>query len=173
MRSEERRAAILRDLRASAAPVSAAALAALYGVSRQIVVGDVALLRAAGEHILATPRGYMMQQPAAGLVRQVACRHRDEEMAAELYAVTDAGCAVLDVVVEHPLYGQLTGALQLHCRADVDAFLRRCASADARPLSELTGGTHLHTLSCPDDAAFERARRALRALGFLLEGAGD
>jgi len=168
MRSEERRAFILDTLRRSKEPVSAAALAALCGVSRQIIVGDVALLRSAGEDVAATPRGYVMQSVPAGIVRRVACRHTDAEMESELNAIVDQGCEVLDVVVEHPVYGQLTGALRLKSRYDVGQFLRRCAEADAKPLSELTEGIHLHTLACPDAAAFERARRALEALGFLL-----
>lgn len=169
MRSEERRAAILNTLRQAGAPVSASALAAEYGVSRQIVVGDVALLRAAGEDIAATPRGYVIQTAPAGLIRKIACRHEDADMAAELSAIVDQGCTVLDVIVEHPVYGQLTGALQLRSRYDVGEFLRRCESSDARPLSELTDGLHLHTLSCPDEAAYERVCKALHDLGFLLE----
>ncbi|WP_308856508.1 3H domain-containing protein, partial [uncultured Oscillibacter sp.] len=79
-------------------------------------------------------------------------------------------CTVLDVIVEHPVYGQLTGSLQLSSRHDVRQFLDRCARSDARPLSDLTGGIHLHTLSCPDEAAAERVRSVLRELGVLLEG---
>ncbi|MCR5825160.1 MAG: transcription repressor NadR [Oscillospiraceae bacterium] len=169
MRAEERRAAILETLRRANEPVSAGALAAACRVSRQIIVGDVALLRAAGEDIAATPRGYVMQTAPAGIVRRVACRHTNAEMGDELNAIVDQGCEVLDVVVEHPLYGQLTGALRLKSRYDVGEFLRRCARAEAKPLSELTEGIHLHTLSCPSEAAFFRARAALEALGFLLD----
>ena len=169
MRSEERRAAILRQLKQADVPLSASALAAAHGVSRQIVVGDIALLRAAGEDIAATPRGYVIQTATAGLIRQIACRHEDAEMGAELNAIVDQGCTVLDVIVEHPVYGQLIGALQLKSRYDVGEFLRRCESSDARPLSELTDGLHLHTLSCPDEAAYQRVCAVLHDLGFLLE----
>ena len=168
MRAEERRAAVLEALRTTDEPVSAGTLAARYHVSRQIIVGDVALLRAAGEDIAATPRGYVLAPPTGGVVRRIACRHSDAEMEAELNAVVDQGCTVLDVIVEHPLYGELTGALRLRSRYDVSAFIRRCREADARPLSDLTEGIHLHTLSCPDETAFERVRTALRELGFLL-----
>ena len=89
---------------------------------------------------------------------------------AELNAVVDYGCTVLDVIVEHPIYGQLTGPLQLSSRYDVAQFIARCAQSDARPLSDLTGGIHLHTLSCPSEAAFSRVQSALRKLGVLLEG---
>ena len=89
-------------------------------------------------------------------------------MEAELCAVVDQGCSVVDVIVEHPVYGQLTGPLQLSSRYDVGQFLSR--STGARPLSDLTGGIHLHTLSCPDEDAFCRVREALGTLGILWEG---
>lgn len=170
MQAEARRQAILEHLRQSSRPVSAGFLAERFSVSRQAVVGDVALLRAAGADISATPRGYVILKTDRGLIRQVACRHDAAGMEAELNAVVDQGCSVLDVIVEHPVYGQLTGPLQLSSRYDVSLFLARCAQSDARPLSDLTGGVHLHTLSCPGEDAFRRAREALAALGVLWEG---
>lgn len=170
MRSEERRQAILEYLRQSSRPVSAGFLAERFSVSRQAVVGDVALLRAAGADISATPRGYVILKAGRGLTRRVACRHDAAGMEAELNALVDQGCSVLDVIVEHPVYGQLTGSLQLSSRYDVSQFIARYAQSDARPLSDLTGGIHLHTLSCPDEAAFRRAREALGGLGVLWEG---
>lgn len=170
MRAEERRQAILEHLRQSSRPVSAGYLAERFSVSRQAVVGDVALLRASGADISATPRGYVISQAAQGLIRQVACRHDAAGMEAELNAMVDQGCSVLDVIVDHPIYGQLTGPLQLSSRYDVGQFIARCAGAGARPLSDLTGGIHLHTLSCPDESAFLRVRGALGDLGVLLEG---
>lgn len=169
MRSGERRQAILEYLRQSSRPVSAGYFAERFSVSRQVVVGDVALLRAAGEDISATPRGYVILKADRGLIRQVACLHDAAGMEAELCAMVDQGCAVLDVIVDHPVYGQLTGPLQLSSRYDVSQFLLRCGGEEARPLSDLTGGIHLHTLSCPDEAAFRRVRAALRELNVLLE----
>ena len=168
MHAEKRRETILELLRQSAQPVSASALAGKLSVSRQIIVGDIALLRAGGADILATPRGYCLQNaPAAGLVRRVAVRHSETDMEAELNAMVDNGCTVVDVIVEHPLYGQLTGPLQLSSRYDISQFIAR--SRSAQPLSTLTGGIHLHTLLCPDEAAFQRVLAALRQAGFLLE----
>ena len=164
-----RRAKIRETLERSDHPVSAAALAERLGVSRQIIVGDVALLRAGGAEIAATPRGYMLRRGAEGLVRTVACRHSAGEMAAELNAVVDRGCAVLDVIVEHPVYGQLTGSLQLRSRYDVEQFIHRCPEAGAAPLSLLTEGIHLHTLSCPDEGRYQAVLEALGRLGILLE----
>ena len=167
MQAEERRRKIVELLSQTNQAVSAARLAAEFDVSRQVIVGDVALLRAAGEEISATPRGYVMARTAVGLVRQVPCCHDGPGMEAELNAIVDQGCSVLDVIVDHPVYGQLTGPLGRASRYDVQQFLDRCA--DARPLSDLTGGIHLHTLSCPSEDAFQRVRASLRSLGVLLE----
>ena len=166
MTAEERRAGILSRLKASAAPVSANALAAEFGVSRQIVVGDVALLRAAGAEILATPRGYAAMREAGFLRRTVACVHSAAETERELCIMVDNGCTVHDVIVEHPVYGQLAGALDLRSRYDVAQFLAR--SDGAAPLSSLTDGLHLHTLLCPDEDAFLRVKKELAAAGILL-----
>ena len=170
MNAAQRREALSRCLTETPCPVSATALAQRFSVSRQIIVGDIALLRAAGADISATPRGYVAHQPSpSGLVRQVACRHDALGMEAELNAMVDQGCTVLDVIVDHPIYGQLTGPLQLSSRYDVAQFIARCAQADAQPLSNLTEGIHLHTLSCPSEDAFQRVRTALHAMGVLLE----
>lgn len=168
MTAGERRAQILSRLKGSAASVSAAALAGEFGVSRQIIVGDVALLRAAGEEILATPRGYAYTKPreAGFLRRTVACVHAAAETEKELCIMVDNGCTVRDVIVEHPVYGQLAGALDLRSRYDVAQFLAR--SAGAAPLASLTDGLHLHTLLCPDEDAFLRVKNELAAAKILL-----
>ncbi len=169
MDAAQRREAILTRLREADAPVSASTLAGDFSVSRQIIVGDVALLRAGGEEISATPRGYVLAREAQGLVRTVAVKHDLSGTRQELYLLVDQGCSVLDVVVEHAVYGQLTGELQLSSRYDVDQFMDRLSREGNKPLSTLTEGIHLHTLRCPDEAAYERACAALRDAGFLLE----
>ena len=166
MDAQQRRQAIARRLSQAGGPVSAAALARELSVSRQIIVGDVALLRAGGLEITATPRGYLLPEPG-GVRRTFACRHQPEEMEAELNAIVDQGCTVLDGTVEHPVYGQLTAPLHASSRYDVEQFIQR--SRGASPLSLLTEGIHLHTLRCPDEGALERVREALRHLGILLE----
>jgi len=170
MQAKARRESILEILHTAQQPISAGTLAARFSVSRQIIVGDIALLRAGGAKISATPQGYVILKKENGVLRQIACQHSGEQMEAELNAIVDQGCTVVDVIVEHPIYGQLTGPLQLTSRYDVGRFLERCARSEARPLSDLTGGIHLHTLSCPDDAAFARVEGVLRQLGVLLEG---
>lgn len=169
MNAKVRRSAILARLKHENGPVSATALAKEHGVSRQIIVGDIAILRAGGEPISATPRGYLLDRENAGELHTVAVRHTTQEMERELQICVDNGCTVLDVVVEHPVYGQLVGQLQLSSRYDVEQFLNRSRSGAARPLSDLTGGIHLHRLLCPDEAAYQRVCRQLDEAGLLLK----
>lgn len=168
MEAASRRQAILDRLRTADRPVSASALAAGLNVSRQIIVGDIALLRAGGAEISATPRGYVLPQATDGITRTIACRHTLAQTGQELDILVDNGCTVLDVIVEHPVYGQLTGQLQISSRYDVEQFLARIRDSDAAPLSLLTGGLHLHTLRCPNEDAYTRACAALQAAGLLL-----
>lgn len=168
MEAASRRQAILDRLRTANRPVSASALAAELNVSRQIIVGDIALLRAGGAEISATPRGYVLPRATDGITRTIACRHTLAQTGQELDILVDNGCTVLDVIVEHPVYGQLTGQLQISSRYDVEQFLARIRDSDAAPLSMLTGGLHLHTLCCPNEDAYTRACAALKAAGLLL-----
>lgn len=168
MTATQRREKIYAQLLTAAAPVSATALARQFGVSRQIIVGDIALLRAGGCNITATPRGYVIVA-SGGITVQLAVCHSAAETRDELYAMVDCGCLVQDVIVEHPVYGQLTAPLQLASRYDVDQFIRSMTSSDARPLSALTEGIHLHTLSCPSDDALAHLKENLRQMGVLLE----
>ena len=123
--AQARRQAVAQALEEGVGAVSAAALAERFSVSRQIIVGDVALLRAGGTDILATPRGYLLGGRGGGVERTVACVHAPEEMERELNAIVDAGGEVVDVIVEHPVYGQLTGLLGVRSRYDVAEFVRR------------------------------------------------
>ena len=177
--AQARRQAVAQALEEAVGPVSAAALAERFSVSRQIIVGDVALLRAGGTDILATPRGYLLGGRGGGII--FASKGEDfadaaraksialqEEMERELNAIVDAGGEVVDVIVEHPVYGQLTGLLGVRSRYDVAEFVRRVEEHGARPLSALTGGIHLHTVRCPDEKTFRRVRKSLEAENFLL-----
>ena len=169
MDSGGRRKALAERLRGAQGPLSAAALARELRVSRQVIVGDVALLRAGGLDVIATPRGYVRPRPPAGVACTLVCRHRPDQMEEELNTIVDQGCTVLDVIVEHPIYGQITGPLQLSNRYEVSQFLARCQAQEAAPLSQLTEGIHLHTVLCPDEDAARRARDALARAGILYQ----
>ncbi|MGI5966959.1 MULTISPECIES: transcription repressor NadR [Anaerotruncus] len=170
MVASERREKIKELLMAAGQPVSASVLAKQMGVSRQIIVGDIALLRASNLTISATPRGYILaQQSERERCYTVACKHGQDQIAQELYAVVDNGGGVIDVVVEHAVYGQISGQLHVFSRYDADSFLRKLRASSGTPLSALTGGVHLHTISCPDQETFRRICAALAEKGILFE----
>jgi uncharacterized protein len=163
-----RRRRIVEWLKTHRAPVRGEELAAHFQVSRQCLVQDIAILRAGGEQVIATPRGYFVPADNARATRAVlACRHTPEQTAEELQALVDCGVRVLDVIVEHPVYGELRGSLMLESRADVQEFLDCVRRTKATFLASLTRGVHLHTIEASKPEAITRAKEALRQRGFL------
>jgi len=171
MDADFRRGRVMEELRRRQTPLSASNLAKMLGVSRQVIVGDVALLRSQGHDIVATARGYVipMMAETGRYIGKIACQHSLDDTLGELYTVADMGAVVLDVIVEHELYGEITGQLNIANREDADAFFEKVISSGDRLLSELTMGVHLHTLACRDRAHFERICQALGRKGFLVE----
>lgn len=169
MDAQARRNQILAAIEKGDKPISATALAKEFQVSRQIIVGDVALLRASGNRIVATPRGYIVEEskPMEGIERTIAVCHKEDGLVEEIYTIVDLGGALIDVIVEHPLYGQLCGKLHIFSRYDADQFFDSLARNEAKPLSQLTNGLHLHTLRCHDEEVFNRIMHALKEKGFL------
>ena len=167
MDAARRRKQILERLGAASAPIPAAALGAELGVSRQIVVGDVALLRAAGHPVRATNRGYLLSRPTARPRRSFPVQHTRDEIAAELEAILQEGGTVLDTSIEHRLYGQITVDLILRDRADLAQFLARLPESSS--LAELTNGWHTHTVEADSEEILDAVGRRLDELGFLRE----
>jgi transcriptional regulator of NAD metabolism len=168
--SAQRRGQILERIRSHRGPLSGAELAKQLRVSRQCLVQDIAILRAAGREIVATPRGYRLPEAAKDTHRAVlACRHAPERTEEELQILVDHGVKVLDVIVEHPLYGELRGSLMLESRADVQDFMKHVKATHASLLSSLTRGVHLHTVEASRPEMISRARAKLRERGFLLK----
>lgn len=165
----ERRNEIFQILLRADSPVSAAALATKFSVSRQVIVGDIALLRAAGTEVSATPRGYVLPQNEEGITCTIACVHGSDGIEKELQIIVDNGCSALDVMVEHPVYGVLSGQLSVSSRYDLGEFMKTVAKYGAKPLSDLTDGVHFHTMKCPDPEARDRVLEELKKAGILLE----
>src|SRR5690625_3554729 len=149
MLGQERRKYIVSKLQMSTQPVTGKTLAEETGVSRQVIVTDMALLKTSNEPIIATNRGYlyMDKQVDEQLHRKViVCEHRPEQTKEELEIIVDNGVTVIDVIVEHPFYGELTGSLMIESRFDVEQFLNAISKEETALLSILTGGIHLHTI---------------------------
>lgn len=163
----DRKQRIIEEIQKSQKPISASTLAKKLGVSRQIIVGDVALLRASGTHIIATPRGYILDNQNHAQTHIIAVQHSQKELADELYTIVDLGGSILDVIVEHPIYGQLCGKLHISSRYDVDQFIEHIHHEHAKPLSQLTDGLHLHTIQCQNQDVYQRIVHALKEKGYL------
>ncbi|MBM7551904.1 transcription repressor NadR [Thalassobacillus pellis] len=172
MKAPERRREILSLLQSEKEPIKGGELAEKMKVSRQVIVGDVSLLKAKNEPIIATSQGYLYVQEnkaAPAFERTIACRHSAEQTETELNILVDHGVFIKDVTVEHPVYGDLTASLLLANRRDVQTLLERIRETKSSYLLELTGGIHLHTISADNNKAIEEALDALQAEGILLK----
>ena len=170
MDTKERRALLVDKLKTSGCSVTGAVLAKELGVSRQVIVGDIAILRAAGLGIYATPQGYVLPMAKAQVAihAKLACKHDREGLANELAIIIDHGGKVLDVVVEHPLYGEIKANLMLTSRYELADFLQRLDGSGAEPLSIITGGVHLHTIEVSSHETLLCIKRELRKHGILI-----
>ncbi|MFB5663211.1 transcription repressor NadR [Alteribacillus sp. HJP-4] len=169
---EDRRKLLLDWLLKSEKPITGSELAARTKVSRQVIVQDISLLKARGNHVLATSQGYMMipEQQKDAIRKTLACFHRPEAEVTrnELYTIVDKGAVVVDVSIEHQIYGELTALLMLSSRRDVDRFIKNVRDTNASLLSELTDGTHLHTIEAPSQHIIDETEAALKEKGYLL-----
>jgi len=169
MDASSRRDEILSIISAETSPISASLLARNLNVSRQVIVGDVALLRAQGNDITATARGYIIASKAKNnneYLGKIACIHTESQAREEVYTIIDLGATVVNVIVEHEIYGEVIGKLNLKTREDIDVFTNKVKTDEVKLLSDLTDGVHLHMISCRDKAHFDEVVQALRVKGF-------
>ena len=170
MEGEKRREQLIMLLQQAITPISGTDLAKNLGVSRQVIVQDIALLRAVNKNILSTNKGYVLHMPNSGterVKRSFLMSHTNEQMRDELYTMVDYGGKVLDVVVEHDIYGQITVDLILCNRLDVDEFLERIESSKNQPLNVLTDGVHVHTVEADSKKVLDKIEEMLREKGYL------
>jgi transcriptional regulator of NAD metabolism len=167
--SEERREKIFSILKDRSTPITGADLSKITGVSRQVIVQDIAILRAKGLNIIATPQGYLLMNDRKNKMEKViACCHDRQGMRKELEIIVDNGGKVIDVIVEHSLYGEIKAMLMLESRLDIENFMKHYEDSDTRPLSVLTGGVHLHTVEVPDEISYNHIIRDLEKHGYLI-----
>ena len=166
MKAAERREQLKKILMDSDVPVSGSTLARRLSVSRQVIVTDIALLRAEGTEILSTSQGYITAQEKQ-CKRVFKVHHSREDCEAELNLFVDCGAVVKDVFVSHRAYGVLRGELDIRSRLDVQDFLESIRSGKSSLLSSTTEGYHYHTLLAPSEKILDMIENRLWEMGFL------
>lgn len=164
----ERRKKLIQLLREQTAPLSGTALGRATGVSRQVVVQDVALLRREGYQILSTNLGYHLAEPS-GVTRLVKVCHTNEETEEELNTIVDLGGCVEDVLVNHRAYGTVSARLGISSRRDVQMFVERFRTGKSKPLMNITSGYHFHHISADREEILDEIEAQLSSKGFLAE----
>ncbi|SFM05339.1 hypothetical protein SAMN04487943_10721 [Gracilibacillus orientalis] len=167
-----RRDSLLTWLQNSKTPLTGTELADKANVSRQAIVQDISLLKAHNHPIIATSNGYLYmraENEKTDFRRVIACNHESKDTKEELYTIVDFGATVEDVIIEHPIYGDLKASLMISSRADVDQFVRKIKEKNAPYLLELTDGIHNHTMVANEEWKLDQAYKALKDKGFIVE----
>ncbi len=168
MRAEKRREEILSLIGNTENPIPANVLKERFGISRQVIVQDIAILRANGYDITATSRGYVLNVKNQA-TRVFKCRHTFEEMVDEGMLIIGAGGRIEDVFVNHRIYGRISARLDLYNRTHVEELYRSLISGASKPLMSVTDGYHYHTVSADSEAVLDQTEKLLRERGFLIE----
>ena len=168
MKATERRAEILSLIGNSQNPVSASFLSEKYSVSRQVIVQDIALLRAQGFDVISTNRGYVLTS-VTGAERVFKCRHTLQELVEESEIIISRGGKVEDIAVQHRVYGKISARLELSSMRHAEELYRSLVSGASKPLMSVTDGYHYHCVSAPGEMALDEIEGALRERGFLIE----
>lgn len=171
METKDRREKIKDLLEEKNYPIKGSDLAKIFNVSRQIIVQDIALLRAKGEEIVSTPQGYIIfnENNKSDCQKKIAVKHTKYEIEDELNTIIDFGGTVIDIVVEHPVYGELKKLLMLESRMEIKEFIEDIKKNQAEPLSALSNGVHIHTIKAKNEETLEKIEQALYKKGYLIE----
>lgn len=173
MLGDERRNFLLNKLKQANTALTGADLAQLVNVSRQVIVNDMNLLKAKNEPIISTSQGYLYianNQVDTRFERKIVSFHPPEKTKEELFTIVDCGATVKNVLVEHPIYGEITANLHVSSRLEVEKFIQQLQDTSATLLSALTDGTHIHLIEAPSKEILDQAVEKLREKGFIVEG---
>lgn len=166
-KAEERRKAIATLLMSTKGAIAGATLAQRFSVSRQIIVQDISLLKAAGYEILSTHYGYVMQKsPLCQRIFKV--RHSTEQTMDELSAIVEQGGTIVDVYVWHRVYGKLEAPLGIYSQAQVKQFIEGVRSGKSSELMNITGGYHYHTVRAESEEILDNIAAILKERGYLV-----
>ena len=168
MDGQSRKDEILKLLNNATKPVSGDAIAKKLSVSRQVIVQDIALLRANGVQIFSTNRGYLLDGGSSDdCCRVYKVIHSDEETEDEMNLFVDMGATILDVFVYHRVYGVMRGELNVRSRLDVKRYMENIRGGKSSLLKNVTGGYHYHTVIAPNEDVLDMIQAELKERGFL------
>ncbi len=169
MDGEQRREEILKLLERETKPISGTYLSKHFKVSRQVIVQDVALLRASGYDILATARGYILNQDASNMLQRVIwVKHTHDEAEDELNTIIDNGGRVRNVIIMHPVYGEVVADLMIKTRREIKQFVEKLKETKASTLLSLTDGMHMHTIEASSKDELDIIEEELNTKGYLV-----
>ncbi|MCI8293282.1 MAG: transcription repressor NadR [Hespellia sp.] len=168
MTKQERRQKIINTICESKSPVSGKELAESCHVSRQVIVQDIALIRETGYDILSTNRGYIINAPHV-VTRIFKVSHSDEQMEDELLSIVDLGGTVVNVMVNHRVYGHLEARLGINSRKKVMDFIEDIKLGKSSPLKNITSNYHYHTVEAEDQETLDGIEKMLREKSYLIE----
>jgi transcriptional regulator of NAD metabolism len=170
MEGAKRREQLVKILNEQTEPISGGELSRLLKVSRQVIVQDITLLRATGINIFSTTKGYLIYQSDEPRVKRIfKVRHTTEQIEDELCTFVDNGGKILDVIVNHEIYGDIATALTIRNRQDVYDFVNKVRERKIVPLKDLADGIHQHTVVADSEETLDRIERALADKGYLYQ----
>ena len=165
MTSEERRDKILSLLKMGGRPITGNEFADMFSVTRQVIVKDIAIIKAEGVEIISTHAGYKIKSNKN--IKMVAVKHDENQIRSELEAIVNNGGKLLDITVEHPIYGELTGNLGLETQVDIEIFMAKIKNS--KPLAIINNGLHLHRIEVDSEEDFLKIKQKLDELGLLVK----
>ena len=167
MKVAERRKEIVKLLLSAKEPVSGGELARKFGISRQIIVQDITVLKGTGYEILSTSQGYVMRKsPFSERVFKV--RHTTEQTEDELSCIVELGGTVVDVFVWHKVYGRIEAPLNIFSQMHIKQFLEGVRTGQSTELMHITGGYHYHTVRADNEEALDLIENALRKRNYIV-----
>lgn len=164
MKLSKRQNEIIKILQKSDEPKSGEALGDIFGVSRQIIVKDIGVLKAFGVQIISTNKGYKIDT-GEYLTKIIESKHEDCDIKDELNTIVDNGGVVVDIFINHPVYGVIRKDLDIKSRNGVNKFVKNMDIST--PLKNLTANIHYHTISAKDEESLKKIEKALREKGYL------
>lgn len=171
MDTVNRREVLLKLLKNTNESIKGTDLAERFGVTRQAIVQDIAILRARGVTILATPGGYIIPSniDRSVIKKTIVCNHKGyEALEDELRTIIDLGGRIIDVIVDHPLYGEIKSPINVDSRYELYEFMKNIKETNAEPLSSLTQGLHLHTIEVKSEEIYKLIEKALTDKNYLI-----